>query len=116
MGALFVAGGVGVAVFWGRTRLRAERFGRTVWLRTDRQSPVPWEELAFSDVAGVQMCRHFVRDSDSPYNSYEINLVLRGPPVRRVNLVSHGNREVAEDDAARLAEFLEVPFWDHTER
>lgn len=115
MGLLFVAAGVGVAVFRGRSRIRAERFGHTVWLRTDRRSPVPWEELAFSDVAGVQMCRHFVPDSDGSYSSYEINLVLAGPPVRRVNLVTHGNRDVAEDDAARLAQFLEVPFWDHTD-
>lgn len=66
------------------------------------------------DIKAVQLLQEYVSGSDSSYSSYEINLILANN--ERLNVVDHGHRESALNDAAYLADYLNVPFLNGLER
>ena len=58
--------------------------------------------------------RHAVPDTEAEERLREatycqLNLVMKDPPVRRVNLLHHRDGEWTRDAAQRIAEFLDVP-------
>lgn len=66
------------------------------------------------DIKAIQLIQEYVPgernapgESYTPYNSYEINLVLKSGD--RINVVDHGARRAAQRQARRLAKFLTVP-------
>jgi len=59
------------------------------------------------DIKAIQLMEEHISSSDGSYNSYEINLVLDNN--ERLNIVDHGNRSAALNDAEELAEFLSIP-------
>lgn len=66
------------------------------------------------DIYAVQLLSEFVRGNKSSYHSYEINLVLKDGS--RLNVVDHGAHRVAQIDAYKLGEFLDVRVWDSTDQ
>ncbi len=46
------------------------------------------------------------------YYSYELNIVAHDG--RRITVIDHGHLQKIREDAATIAEFLEVPLWDAT--
>ena len=63
-------------------------------------------------VHAIQIVHERVRDSDSSYTSYEINLVLHD--AKRVTVVDHGSLKHIRRDAEQIAELIGVPVWDAT--
>ncbi|MCA9101099.1 MAG: hypothetical protein KDA63_08120 [Planctomycetales bacterium] len=115
-GALF--GGVGGALFFFGTRpvVFDRQFG---WFYKGHGGPPmaytddgPGDAARLVDIHALQIVREYVSSNDSSYYSYELNLVLGDG--KRVAVVDHGNRQRLRDDAAQLAEFLDVPLWDAT--
>jgi len=102
-------GMLGPAGWFGPPRVVADLAARTLTVGRRRRST-----YALGDLAGLQVCCREQADSDSTYLTYELDLVLRQPAGRRVNLVCHANRESIFRDGRALAKFLAVPFWDHT--
>lgn len=70
--------------------------------------------VKLEDIKAIQVIEEHISDEDGSYDSYEINLVLTNN--KRLNVVDHGNKKSAMDDAAHLAEFLGVPFLYDKER
>ncbi len=67
------------------------------------RAPVPFDEIVALQILS-EMCRPA---KDSPFLSYELNLVLKDN--RRINVVDHSDRTQLRSDAETLAEFLKVP-------
>jgi hypothetical protein len=51
-------------------------------------------------------------DNASKVRTFELNLVLKGEPPHRINLLNNPNVDSSRSIGERLAEFLEVPFQD----
>jgi len=64
----------------------------------------------FEDIKAVQ----FLRESTTHGYSYEINLILTNN--ERLGVVNHSDEKSALKDAAKLAEFLDVPFLNGLDR
>lgn len=122
LGALFF---LGVAAFFWHMSRRPIVFDRSsgyFWKgsknpaeQSDPDSVANSAQL--EQIAGLQILSEHVesRDSDgstSRFHSYELNLVL--DDAVRLNVVDHGNLVALRQDAAMLAEFLDVPVWDAT--
>ena len=68
-----------------------------------------------ADIHAIQIVREQVRMKEGgSFASYEINLVLKHG--RRVNVCDHGDLSGTRADAARIAQFLQVPIWDASDR
>jgi len=88
----------------------------------NRLFPVKWAySVNFKDIKGVQLLPEYFYETYNPngdrtpgYYSYEINLVLTNN--ERLNVVDHGNKKSALKDAAYLAEFMDVPFFNGLDR
>jgi hypothetical protein len=87
------------------------------WLFDEVERRIRWRKgwlgkhaLRFGDVEAVQSL-DFSQDSDAR-EPFELNLVLRSG--RRLNVVSHTTRAFVRDAGRRIAEFLDVPWIDHT--
>lgn len=66
------------------------------------------------DIKAIQLIRQYIKGKNRAYYSYEINLVLDNN--QRLNVVDHGEGKQALEQAKSLAEFLEVPLLNGTER
>jgi hypothetical protein len=91
----------------GRLWTRRRKFGRRA----------RGEGLPLDEIVAVQICSHPVRDSESSYIAYELNLVLHEfgeKEPRRVTVTSHAKESALRADAKALAEFLGVELLDHS--
>jgi hypothetical protein len=50
------------------------------------------------------------RSNDRPYQSHELNLILKDGS--RINVIDHGHKENIRESARRLSQFLGIPVWD----
>lgn len=62
-----------------------------------------------SEIHAIQLISERVHSSKNNYTSYELNLVLKDGS--RVNVMDHGKGKEVENDAKRIARFLDVPIW-----
>ena len=120
IGVVFLA--ASILLFRQSTRLVV--FDRTLGLHwRGSQQPLDSSEsdaTRLHDVHSVQVISERVRSSSSSrsrrrhrsYYSYELNLVLKDGS--RVNVIDHGDRRAVRSDAAQVAAFIGVPFWDAT--
>jgi hypothetical protein len=65
------------------------------------------------NIRALQIVGEWIGDSDNPYWSYELNLVLHDGS--RINVMDHGSLQVLRRQASELAAFLRVPLWDGTQ-
>ena len=70
------------------------------------------EQCLLEDIHAIQLLREYCRGDKSSYYSYELNLVLNDGS--RLNVVDHGKLSLIQEDAQKLAQFLNVPVWDAT--
>ena len=106
---------VGVIGVLGRMSGRIVRADRSTGLVSVRDMSFPvarWVSYPLEQLAAVQVCAYY-SGGDGPYTAYELNVVLREPPAHRINVACHADGERLRDDAARLAEFLDLPLLDH---
>ena len=61
-------------------------------------------------VCAIQLIREYVRNRDSQYYSYELNLVCADG--KRINIVDHNSLRTIRKDAVVLADYLSIPVWD----
>lgn len=116
MGCALGLGGAVMGVTGGGQRITVDRRRRALtrrsgwgWRRID------WE-IGWEQIAAVQVCSQFVRDTDSSRTNFQLNLVLAGPEGEqgeRINMACHGNEERLREDAAALARFMGKPLVDH---
>ena len=85
-----------------------------------RKTPTPgenWRErkncVRLGEIYAVQVLAELVSGKNNSYYSYEINLILKDSS--RLNVVDHGDKEKAQEDAQELADFLGKPLWDASE-
>lgn len=112
-GLVFVA--VGAVMLYFATR-RGVFDRRTGWYwkgSSALRSPGDLRKLAqateLSNIHALQLIAERVRDQDSDYVSYELNLVLKDG--RRLNVMDHGDQATVVADAETLARFLGAPVW-----
>ena len=92
---------------------RAGAVAASALLAADRAAVERCDNAAPLDrVHAIQIVHERVRDSDSSYTSYEINLVLHD--AQRVTVVDHGSLKHIRRDAEQIAELIGVPVWDAT--
>ena len=78
-----------------------------------RQTCGSADKCPLRDIAAVQICSR--RETGrGRYLACELNLVLKNPNARRINLMCHSNRRALYADAQRLADFLGKPLFDHS--
>ncbi len=66
--------------------------------------------LPLKEIAALQILEELCRGSKGvAWHSFELNLVTK--EGRRFNITDHGGRKALEEDAAKLAERLNVPVW-----
>jgi hypothetical protein len=122
LGAVFF---LGVAAFFWHMSRRPIVFDRpSGYFWKGSKNPAEQSELdsvansaRLEQIAGLQILSEYVESRDSGgstsrFHSYELNLVLKD--AVRKNVVDHGNLVALRQDAALLAEFLDVPVWDAT--
>jgi hypothetical protein len=63
-------------------------------------------------IHALQLLSEHCRGNKKSYYSYELNIVLEDG--KRINVVDHGNQKKLRDDAATIADFLNIPVWDAT--
>lgn len=68
--------------------------------------------ISLQQVYAIQLLREKIRNPQSKYSTYELNLVLHD--ASRRNVVDHGDIERLRREADFLSKFLGVPLWDAT--
>jgi hypothetical protein len=112
-GVLFglVFGGAGVLLLHGGRPATFDRHRGWYYKGREPTGPEPSGVVRLADVHALQiLSEHCSGSKGSSYFSYEINLVLEDGT--RINVIDHGSRSHVRADAAKLAEFLDVPVWD----
>lgn len=73
--------------------------------------------IKLKEIYAIQLLSEYVLGSsgfnysdEGPYNSYELNLVLKNG--RRINVIEHGDGFQVLADAKKLSLFLGVPVWN----
>ena len=119
MGAGFaLLGLLGLLGKLGGSPITLDRRQGRLWTRRRKFGPkAHGEGLPLDEIVAVQICSHPVRDSESSYIAYELNLVLHElseKGSRRVTVTSHAKESALRADAKALAEFLGVELLDHS--
>lgn len=65
--------------------------------------------IYLKNIVALQILGEYVRGSDRPYKSFELNIVLNDNTRR--NVIDHGNLKSIIKDAQRISDFLNVPIW-----
>lgn len=102
-GSLVVVG-VGFWVWWCMQR------GESVFDRSSRSLAIGGMTYNLDQVCAIQLIREYVRNRDSQYYSYELNLVCADG--KRINIVDHNSLRTIRKDAVVLADYLSIPVWD----
>ena len=61
------------------------------------------------DIAAIQILGEITTEQLAPFNSFEINLVLKDS--ERIHIIDHSNLKSIIKDAESLSQFLNVPIW-----
>lgn len=79
----------------------------------------PWRRarLGLSEIAAVELvpAGRLSPDDADPYDTFQLNLVLRGG-TRRLNLTNHSDRPASVETGRQLAALLGVAFQEHGPR
>ncbi len=92
-----------------------DKLQRRFW-REGQSDPVLGDYGLIPDIEALQVCSQRVSYSDSSWTVYELNAVMKRPPMARINISASTKRDVLLEDARRLAEFLNLPLLDHTDK
>jgi len=90
----------------GEIKIAGARFGRGV-------------EYAVNEVREIQFCSGGIRGGtrNGHWESFQLNLLLnRQGKISHVNLLDNGGKRQLRDISRTIAEFLEVPFLDDTQK
>ncbi len=101
----------------GGTGVRQATFDRLLEEAQISGSGAPVDGVPLRDIVAVQLCTCSSRIYGNLTvwrTTHELNLVVRGLPGGRINLMAHGRADAIAEDARHLAEFLGVPLLDHT--
>ena len=82
----------------------------SVFDRSSRRFAKGSQSYDLDDLSAIQLIREYVRGNKQSYYSYELNLVYADG--ERINIVDHGSLRAIREDAAILADYLQVPVWD----
>jgi len=114
-GSIFVAVGVAM-LFYPKPRIFDKQLG---WFWSGSKGLMSEQELSLlkksariADIAAIQIVSERLSGKNSSYTSWEINIISHD--AQRLNVMDHGNRKSIEEDAEKLAEFLDVPVWENT--
>ena len=69
--------------------------------------------VPFTEIGALQLLRKYCGVGKHSYWAYELNLILWNG--KRIHLVAHGNYRRLVADAATLAAWLKIPFWNAVE-
>jgi len=97
------------AAFWhygGPITINRPR--RQIFCRRRERYGFDGQPVRLSSIQAVQLCR------DPDRCNYEVNLVIAGPPYRRLHLITDAHFDRAEEASQALAKFLNVPHWNHS--
>jgi hypothetical protein len=62
-----------------------------------------------NDIVAIQILGEITAEQLAPFNSFEINLVLKNS--ERLHVIDHSNLKSIIEDANSLSKFLNVPIW-----
>jgi hypothetical protein len=116
----FVIFGTAFGICWWRRKyLIADKSDDSLFFKAFRKSPRKTKPICrLSDIVAVQICSVLasVTSDESSWGVfvYEINVVLRRPLSKRINITAGENGSQIRSDAATFAEFLSVPLLDHS--
>ena len=69
---------------------------------------------ALNDIHALQVLSELCQSNKGPYNSYELNLVLK--TGKRISVIDHSHLHKICEEADRLSTFLGKPVWDAIEQ
>ncbi len=90
----------------GEIRIAGARFGKGI-------------EYAVSEVREIQFCSGGIRTThkSGSWESFQLNLLVnREGEISHVNVLNNGGQRKLRDISRTIAEFLEVPFYDDTQK
>ena len=67
------------------------------------------KETYFKGYFALQILGEITTEQLAPFNSYELNLVLKN--TERLHVIDHADIKSLIEDVERLSEFLNVPIW-----
>ncbi|MFC0604343.1 hypothetical protein [Winogradskyella pulchriflava] len=67
------------------------------------------DKVDLNNIAAIQILGEITSEALAPFNSFELNLVLKDS--ERVHIIDHSNLKSIIDDANNLSKFLDVPIW-----
>lgn len=68
-----------------------------------------YAKVRLEDIVAIQILGEITTEQLAPFNSFEINLVLRNS--ERVHIIDHANLKSIVSDSKSLSNFLNVPIW-----
>lgn len=104
---------LGIGCWLFRTGLSPVVFDRDrrVYTRGWHSGRAPWpgqkpkiEQVPFSDIHGLQILKKRISGSDSDYDCFELNLILKD--AGRIHILTDGCIETLRPDSEKLAKFL----------
>ena len=67
------------------------------------------DKVDLEEILALQILGEITTEQIVPFNSYEINLVLKD--LERIHVIDHADIKSIIEDAERLSDFLNVPIW-----
>lgn len=68
-----------------------------------------YDVVDLNKIVAIQILGEITSETIAPFNSFEINLVLKNS--ERVHVIDHNNLKSIINDATELSKFLSVPIW-----
>jgi hypothetical protein len=112
-GALIAAAGIALFL-WGSVPYVFDKQSGYCWKgrKNARQVINKGDSNALTilnEIHAIQLVSDYFDGSSTPYYTYQLNLVLKD--ANRRNVINHGKQNAVEQDAEKLAQFLDVPIW-----
>ncbi len=67
------------------------------------------DKINLEDIVAIQILGEITSETLAPFNSFELNLVLKDS--ERVHVIDHSNLKSIITDVTQLSKFLDVPIW-----
>ena len=67
------------------------------------------DKMNLEEIVALQILGEITTEQLAPFNSYELNLVLKN--TERLHVIDHADIKSLIEDVERLSEFLNVPIW-----
>lgn len=68
-----------------------------------------YDTIKLDEIVAIQVLGEITSETIAPFNSFELNLVLKD--CERIHVIDHSNLKTIINDATALSEFLDVPIW-----